>query len=180
MKVIAFCGPQSNSELMKFLGDNISHKTLVIENEVMLLAREVTNQPESLGLTGYLQHCFGCPETEPDIQPFLESGGLSHAVQLLRYGNSPLDWERFYSYRYGYAYLEHLRDQFEKLGFEHVLINVGMFNTSGENPWHNTVIFQLTNTVFWLGDETAKEIESILPDAKADGYAKRLTEFFFS
>lgn len=143
----------------------------------MLLAREVMNQSESLGLTGYLQHCFGCPEAEPDIQPFLESAGLSHAVQLLRYGNSPLERERFYSYRHGYAYLEHLRDQFEKLGFEHVLINVGMFDQ--EDLWKITVIFQLADTIFWPGDEKAEDIKHALVSARSEGFECRVTQFFY-
>lgn len=177
MKVIAFCGPQSNSELMAFLNRHIASKTLIIEGEVMLLARETT-ETESTGLIGYLSHCDGLPEEEPNVEPFLEKAGLSyHGIQLLRYGLSPFDWDRFYSFRHGYSFLEHLRDQFERLGFEYVLINVGMVVT--EDSWCHIAIAQLANTIYWLNDEAAEDYKLALVGMKQDGIACRITEFFY-
>lgn len=184
MEIIAFCGPQSDSELMKFLNRHIASKTLIIEGEIMLLAREAT-ETESTGLIGYLSHCDGLPEEEPNVEPFLEKAGLSyHGVQLLRYGSSQkdlnkssFDWDRFYSFRHGYSFLEHLRDQFEKLGFEYVLINVGM--VKAEDSWCHVAIAQLANTIYWLNDEAAEDYKLALAAMKQDGIACRITKFFY-
>lgn len=166
-----------NTAIRKIPSDK---KVLIIEGCRMLLARNLDTLPQFPGgLKAYLQHCNSLPSNslpsqEPEIQPYLEKV-VREAYILDATNIADFGWEDFYKDRHGYQYLEHLREQFEKLDFEYVLIDVGPPPSENEDAFFLVGTYQLPDKVVWTdGSEEFQTFQLVLSVSDKEDFPTRV------